>query len=61
MEDEKKCRVGGMYEAIYLRGKAPDYYPTDQPCGLVPCKLGKIKQHCPPGDSKTTAKGDNDK
>ena len=25
MEDEKKCRVGGMYEAIYLRGKAPDY------------------------------------
>ena len=28
MEDEKKCRVGGMYEAIYLRGKAPDYYKT---------------------------------
>ena len=26
MEDEKKCRVGGMYEAIYLRGKALDYY-----------------------------------
>ena len=25
MEDEKTCRVGGMYEAIYLRGKAPDY------------------------------------
>ena len=25
MEDEKKCRVGGMYEAIYLRGKALDY------------------------------------
>ena len=24
MEDEKKCRVGGMYEAIYLRGKALD-------------------------------------
>ena len=25
MEDEKKCRVGGMYEAIYLRGEALDY------------------------------------
>ena len=28
MEDEKKCRVGGMYEAIILRGEAPDYSVT---------------------------------
>ena len=26
MEDEKKCRVGGMYESNLLLGEAPDYF-----------------------------------
>ena len=30
MEDEKTCRVGGMYESNLLLGKAPDYYWTPE-------------------------------
>ena len=47
MEDEKKCRVGGMYESNLLLGVAPDYlYLGDYGCVLlrVPFLVGvKLK------------------
>ena len=39
MEDEKKCRGGCMYEAIYLRGEALDYLKRPRPArGETPAK-----------------------
>ena len=42
MEDEKKCRVGGMYEAIYLRGVALHYSFAPHMPHIQICQIRQI-------------------